>query len=105
MFNWTVISDVSRGIANTTDSVGVESITMSPLMAEIALEPKTSRGGVSWHGQMAMRARVGGAILSIVAKTMTLKAFGQGTSGSRLKSIGVRKHPGGGREYTSAIGE
>ena len=52
-----------------------------------------------------MRARVGGAILSIVAKTMTLKAFGQGTRRSRLKSIGVRKHPGGGREYTSAIGE
>ena len=50
MFNWTVISDVSRGITNTTDSVGAESITMSPVMAEIALELKTSREGVSQHG-------------------------------------------------------
>ena len=50
MFNWTVISDVSRDITNTTDLVGAESITMSPVMAEIALEPKTSGGGMSWHG-------------------------------------------------------
>ena len=50
MFNWTVISDVSRRIANTTDSVGAELIMMSPIMAEIALESKTSRGGVSWRG-------------------------------------------------------
>ena len=105
MFNWTVISDVSRGITNTTDSVEAESITMSPVMAEIALEPKTSGGGVSQCGQVAMRARVGGAILSIVAKTMTPKAFGQGTSRSGLKSIGVRKYPSGGRKYVSAVGE
>ena len=105
MFNWTVISDVSRGIANTTDSVGAESIMMSPVMAEIALELKTSGGGVSQCGQVAMRARVGGAILSIVTETMTPKAFGQGTSRSGSKSIGARKYPGGGGEYTSAIGE
>ena len=50
MFNWIVISDVSRGITNTTDSVGAELIMMFPVMAEIALEPKTSRGGMSRHG-------------------------------------------------------
>ena len=50
MFNWTVISDVSRGIANTTDLVGTESITMSPVMTEITLELKTSGGGMSWCG-------------------------------------------------------
>ena len=105
MFNWTVISDMFRGITNTTDSVGTESITMSPVMAEIALEPKTSGGGVSWCGQVAMRAHVGGAILSIVAEKMTLKAFGQGTSRSGSKSIRARKHSGGGREYASAIRE
>ena len=105
MFNWTVISDVSRGIANTTDSVGAESITMSPVMAEITLELKTSGGGVSRCGQVAMRACVGGAILLIVAEKMTPKAFGQGTSRSGSKSIRARKYPGGGGEYTSAIGE
>ena len=96
---------MSRDITNTTDSVGAESITISPVMAEITLEPKTSRGGVSRRGQVAMRASVGGAILSIVAETMTPKTFGQGTSRSRLKSIGVRNYPGGGGEYVSAIRE
>ena len=105
MFNWTVISDMSRGIANTTDSVGAESITMSPVMAEIALELKTSRGGVSQHRQVAMRARVGGAILSIVAEMMTPKAFSQRTSRSRSKSVWARKYPSGGGEYVSAIKE
>ena len=105
MFNWTVISDVSRGITNTTDLVGAESIMMSPVMAEIALKPKTSRGGVSWHGQVAMRACVGGAILLIVTETMTLKAFGQGTSRCGSKSVRARKYPSGGGEYVSAVGE
>ena len=50
MFNWTVISDVSRGIANTTDSVGTESITMSPVKTETTLESKTSGGGMSQCG-------------------------------------------------------
>ena len=50
MFNWTVISDVSRGIANTTDSVGTESITMSPVTTEVALEAKTSGGRMARHG-------------------------------------------------------
>ena len=105
MFNWTVISNVSRGIANTTDLVGAESITMSPVMAEITLELKTSGGGVSQRGQVAMRACIGGAILSIVAEMMTPKAFGQGTSRSRLKIVRARKYPSGGGEYASAIGE
>ena len=105
MFNWTVISDMSRGVANTTDLVGAELITMSAVMAEITLEPKTSGGGVSRCGQVAMRAHIGGAILSIVAETMTLKAFGQGTSRSGSKSIRARKYPSGGGEYVSAVRE
>ena len=52
-----------------------------------------------------MRAHVGGAILSIVAEMMTLKAFSQGTSRSGSKSVGARKYPSGGREYASAIRE
>ena len=105
MFNWTVISDMSRGITNTTDLVGAESIMMSPVMAEIALELKTSRGGVSRCRQVAMRACVGGEILSIVAETMTPKAFGQRTSRSGSKSIRARKYPSGRGEYASAVGE
>ena len=50
MFNWTVISDVPRSIANGTDSVGTESITMSPVTTEIALIPKTSGGRMSRGG-------------------------------------------------------
>ena len=50
MFNWTVISDVPRGIANTIDSVGTESIMMSPVTTEVALEPKTSGGRVARCG-------------------------------------------------------
>ena len=40
-----------------------------------------------------------------MAEMMTPKAFGQGTSESGSKSVGVRKYPGGGREYTSAVRE
>ena len=50
MFNWTVISDVTRGIANTTDLVGTESIMMSPVMTEVTLESKTSGGRMSQCG-------------------------------------------------------
>ena len=37
MFNWTVINDVPRGIANSTGAVGAESIVMSPVMTETTL--------------------------------------------------------------------
>ena len=44
MFNWTVINDVPRGIANSTGVVGAESIMMSPVMTEITLMSKRSGG-------------------------------------------------------------
>ena len=47
MFNWTIINDVPRGIANSTGAVGTESITMSPVMTEATLVLKTSGGGVT----------------------------------------------------------
>ena len=50
MFNWTIINDVPRGIANSTGAVGTESIVMSPVMTETALMLKTSRGGVTQSG-------------------------------------------------------
>ena len=105
MFNWTVISDVARSIANATDSMGTESVSMSPVMTEIALESKTSGGRMSWRGYVAVRACVGWAILSIVAKKMTPKALSQRTSGSRPKCVGARKYMSGGREYTHAVQE
>ena len=37
MFSWTIINDVPRGIANSTGAVGIESITMSPVMTETTL--------------------------------------------------------------------
>ena len=105
MFNWTVISNVSRGIANTTDLVVTESITMSPVMTETTLESKTSRGGMSRCRQVAMRARVGGAVLLIVTKMMTPKAFSQRTCRSGLKHARVREYSSGGGENASAIRE
>ena len=105
MFSWTVISDVTRGITNTTDSVGTESITMSPVMTEIALELKTSGGRMFRHGYVAVRACVGWAVLSIVAEKMTLKALCQRASRSRPKSVGAREYTSGRREYTSAVRE
>ena len=105
MFNWTVISDVPRGIANTTDSVGTESITMSPVMTEITLESKTSGGRMSWCGKVAMGACVGWTILSIVAEKMTLKALHHRASGSGSEGVRTREYSSGGREYASAIGE
>ena len=54
---------------------------------------------------MAVRARVRGAVLSIVAETMTLKAFSQWTSWSRLKHVRAREYSSGGRENASAIRE
>ena len=75
MFNWTVINDVPRGIANSTGAVGAESITMSPVMTEATLMPKTSRG-VTWSGKVAMGTGIGGAVLLIVAEKMTSKALG-----------------------------
>ena len=105
MFNWTVISNVSRGIANTTDSVGTELITMSPVMTETALESKTSGGGMSRCRQVAVRAHVRGAVLSIVAETMTPKALSQRTSGGGSNRVRVREYSSRGRENASAIRE
>ena len=98
MFNWTIISDMPRSITNGTDLVGTELITMSPVMTEIALVPKTSGGGMSRSGQVAVRARVGGAVLLIVTEIMTSKVLCHG-------SCRARKYSSGGGEYTSAIGE
>ena len=50
MFNWAIINDVPRGIANSTGAVGAELITMSPVITEAALVLKTSRGGVTQSG-------------------------------------------------------
>ena len=52
-----------------------------------------------------MGARVGWAILSIVAEKMTPKTLGQRASRGRPKSVGVRKNPSGGGEYTRAVRE
>ena len=54
---------------------------------------------------MAVRARVGGAILSIMAETMTPKAFSQRTSRSGSKHVRARKYPSGGGEYMRAVRE
>ena len=50
MFNWTIINDMPRGIANSTGVVRAESIMMSPVMAETTLVLKTSGGRVSRSG-------------------------------------------------------
>ena len=71
MFNWAIINDVPRGIANSTGAVGAESITMSPVMTEATLMPKTSGGGVTQSGKVAMGTGIGGAVLTIVAEKMT----------------------------------
>ena len=50
MFNWAIINDVPRGIANSTGAVGTELIAMSPVMTKTALVLKTSGGGVTQSG-------------------------------------------------------
>ena len=52
-----------------------------------------------------MGARVGWAILLIVAKKMTPKTLRHRASRSGLKSIRAREYPSGGGEYTSAVRE
>ena len=47
MFNWTIIDNVPRGIANSTGAVETELIAMSPVMTEATLVWKTSGGGVT----------------------------------------------------------
>ena len=105
MFNWTVINDVPRDIANSTGAVGAESIVMSPVMTEATLVPKTSGGGVTRSGKVVMGTGIGGAVLSIVAKKMTSKAFGKRASRGQMKSSWTRKYLSGRREYTSAVRE
>ena len=75
MFNWTIINNVPRGIANSTGAVGTESVTMSPVMTEATLVLKKSRGGVTRSGEVTVGTGIGGAILTIVAEKMTSKAF------------------------------
>ena len=60
MFNWAIINDVPRAIANSSGAVGAESVTMSPVMTETALMLKTSGGGVTWSGWVAMGTGIGG---------------------------------------------
>ena len=52
-----------------------------------------------------MRAHVRGAVLLIVAETMTLKAFSQRTSRSGSKCVRAREYSSGGRENASAVRE
>ena len=52
-----------------------------------------------------MRAHVGGAVLLIVADTMTPKTLGQRISRGRLKRVRARGYPSRGGEYVSAIRE
>ena len=54
---------------------------------------------------MAVGVGIGGAVLTIVAEKMTMKAFGQRTSRSRIKGIRLREDTSGRRENTSAIRE
>ena len=75
MFNWTVINNVPRGITNSTGVVGAESISMSPVMTEATLVSKTSGGGVTRSGQVAMETGIGGEVLTIVIEKMTSKTF------------------------------
>ena len=89
MFNWTIINDVPRGITNSTGAVGTEVITMSPVMTETTLVPKTSGGGVTWSGQVAMGTGVRGAVLTIVAEKMALKHLVRG-----LLRIAYQRLPG-----------
>ena len=50
MFSWTVIHNVPRGITCSTDVVRAESVTMSPVVVETTLVPKTSGGRVTQSG-------------------------------------------------------
>ena len=52
-----------------------------------------------------MRAHVGGAVLLIVAETMTPKAFSQRTSRGGSKCIRARECSSGGGEDVSAVRE
>ena len=54
---------------------------------------------------MAMRAHVGGAVLSIMAETMTPKAFSQRTSRGGLKHVRAREYSSRGGENVSAVRE
>ena len=50
MFSRTVINDMSRGIACSTDVVRAGSVIMSPVVAETTLVSKKSRGRMSQRG-------------------------------------------------------
>ena len=52
-----------------------------------------------------METGIGGAVLTIVAKKMTPKAFCEGTSRSRVKGSRMREYLSGRGEYLSAIRE
>ena len=52
-----------------------------------------------------MGAGIGGAVLLIVAKKMTVKLFSQRASGSGVTAFRLREDTSRGREDSSAIGE
>ena len=52
-----------------------------------------------------MGTGIGGAVLTVVAEKMTLKAFHEGTSRSRAKGSRMREYLSGKGEYLSAIRE
>ena len=62
MFSRTIIDNMPRGIACSTDAVRTESVMMSPVVAETTLVPKTSRGRVTQSREVAMGAGIGGAV-------------------------------------------
>jgi hypothetical protein len=71
----TIISNMSSCIANIILSGQVEMGIMSPSTTKVALDSETSCGRVTQGGDIAVRANVVRAVLSIVISTMTSKAF------------------------------
>ena len=59
----------------STDTVRAELVTMSPVVAETTLVPKTSRERVTQSREVAVGAGIGGAVLMIVAKKVTTKTL------------------------------
>jgi hypothetical protein len=74
---YTVVSNMSSCMAQTTLSGGAKAGPMSPSTAKVALDSKTSGGRVTWSGDLAMWADVVGAIFSIMNSMMTLKALSE----------------------------
>ena len=87
-----------RVTANFTVVVGADSVCMSPVMTEVALDHEAKTSGMAGHGCVTIRIGIVWTIFTIVAVMMTVEADCVGCGEGNVKMVWAREDTGGRRK-------